>query len=96
MDYDIDDIFNPDESCFYIKQQDDMSCLIDGKRNGPKKDSSKMSILFACNATGYKLPPVFIGRSSNPRCFNNVNLREEEIFYRSNKAAWMSVETFNE
>ena len=37
MEYDIDDIFNADESCFYVKQQDDMSNLSDDKRTAQKR-----------------------------------------------------------
>ena len=44
---------------------------------------------------GNKLPPVFIGKSTHPRCFKNFDSEAEWIIYRSNSASWMSVDIFN-
>ena len=39
-----------------------------------------MRIMFACNAIGEILIPVFIGNSNNPRCFSKVDLKMKKFF----------------
>ena len=94
--FDSHDIYNADETAFYIKQQTDKSYVIGNQTDAPKKDSSKLTVLFACNAMGHKLAPVFICKSAHPRCFKNFDWNEEGIIYPSNTASWMSVDIFNE
>ena len=43
---DIQDIYNADETVFYIKQQTDKSYVTVNQTDAPKKDSSKFTVLL--------------------------------------------------
>lgn len=67
------------------------------KISGKKKNKFRITILFACNATGTeKLPPFFIGKSAKPRCFQKKTGEELGLHYRNNKKAWMTAILFEE
>ncbi len=52
---------------------------------------------IGCNADGTeKLPPLFIGKYANPRCFKKKKAGELGFFYRNNKTAWMTMVIFEE
>lgn len=40
--------------------------------------------------TGEKLPPLVIGKSQKPRCFNRVDPSALPVVYKFNKKAWMT------
>ena len=65
--------------------------------SGLKKSKQRISILFACNADGSeKLPPFFIGKAAQPRCFRKKTAKELGYYYRNNKKAWMTTALFEE
>jgi len=67
------------------------------KISGKKKNKFRITIAFACNATGTeKLPPFFIGKSAKPRCFKKKTGKELGFYYRNNKKAWMTGVLFEE
>lgn len=87
--YDKKNIFNADETALFWRLMPSKSFLVknDAARGG-KKDKSRITILFTCNADGTKKwKPFVIGKSRNPRCFKGENLPTE---YTANKTAWMT------
>lgn len=66
--------------------------------HGTKEVSSKLriTVLFACSMLGEKLRPLVIGKSENPRCFNNKNRSRFPVSYRHNDSCWMTEKYFNE
>ena len=89
------DVFNCDESALYIKGLSKYSYTL-GETNLPRKNSKKMTVLLGCSMEGEKIPLYFIGKSKNPRCFKNFNLKDNNILYGSNKATWMTASLFKD
>jgi cyanophycinase-like exopeptidase len=63
---------------------------------GQKKEKARITIHYACNATGsHKLPMWVIGKHKQPRCFRASGVKDVEalgIKWRANKKAWMTQE----
>jgi hypothetical protein len=93
--YDPKDIFNCDESCFYIRGQNSKSFVID-ENSIPKKDSEKITCLLTCSMLGEKLPLFIIGRSRKPRCFKDFDFSKLKVRYAANKTAFITSNLFNE
>ena len=89
------DIFNCDESCFYLRGQNKKSFVVD-ETTEQKKDSEKITVHFTCSMVGEKYPPFYIGKSNNPRCFKEADLSSLDIKYAANKSAFMTSILFNE
>jgi len=65
--------------------------------SGKKQDKFRITIGFACNADGSeRLPPIYIGKSKQPRCFGKRSPQDHGFNYRNNKKAWMTSELFEE
>jgi len=65
--------------------------------SGKKKDKFRITMGFACNADGSeKMPPFYIGKSKQPRCFGKRSPQDYGFNYRNNKKAWMTSELFEE
>ncbi|DAZ98245.1 TPA: LOW QUALITY PROTEIN: hypothetical protein N0F65_011713, partial [Lagenidium giganteum] len=87
--YDPNNIFNCDEAGLFYEK------VADAERRSSLKKKSRISILFACNATGTeKLTPYFIGRSQRPHCFQSKSPKDEGYQYGNNKCAWITWEIF--
>lgn len=91
--YDPKYIFNTDETALFWKLMPSKSFLVKGDAaRGGKKDKSRITILFTCNADGSKKwKPFVIGKSLKPRCFKGKDLPTE---YTANKTAWMTSKIF--
>ena len=94
--YKLKDRFNCNES--YINPFNPPDCgLATHKISGKKKNKFRLTVFFACNATGTeKLPPFFIGRSKQPCCFRKKTAKQLGFYYRNNKKAWMTRVLFEE
>jgi hypothetical protein len=67
------------------------------KLSGQKKNKFRITLSFACNATGTeKLPLFFIGKSVRPQCFQKKSGKELGFNYQGNKKAWMTSALFEE
>lgn len=87
--YDLDDIYNMDETGYYFALQPDRG-LSTEQLEGKKKDKRRITVALTCNGTGRdRLPPWIIGTAKNPRCFKNINRATLGCHYRSNHTAWM-------
>ena len=62
---------------------------------GAKKDKTRITIAFTCNASGMdRFEPLFIGHSEKPRCFKKKSGVELGFFYLHNQKAWMTAVFF--
>lgn len=94
--YKPEDRFNGDESYINPFNPPDRG-MATHKISGKKKNKFRVTIFFACNATGTeKLPPFFIGKSAKPRCFQKKTGKQLGFYYRNNKKAWMTAILFEE
>lgn len=65
--------------------------------SGRKKNKERLSIALCTNADGsHKTDPLIIGKSSKPRCFKNINIKNLPIKYSSNPKAWMLITVFQD
>ena len=65
--------------------------------SGKKKEKTRITIGFACNADGSdKFEPFFIGKAKKPRCFGKQGPNGAGYYYRHNKKAWMNSVLFEE
>lgn len=72
-DYQYKDVFNCDETGLYYKALPDKTLSVKGEASkGTKVSKERLTVMFACSATGEKLRPLVIGKAENPRCFKNV------------------------
>ncbi|XP_062599444.1 tigger transposable element-derived protein 6-like [Saccostrea cucullata] len=95
-DYDPKDIFNCDETgLFYRALPDKTLNNKDIMCKGGKSAKERLTVMFACSATGEKLKPLVIGKSNQPRCFKNIKKTTLPVDYTANKKAWMTSEIFN-
>ena len=84
--YDLDDIYNMDESGSFYNMPPDTTIA----RTQIENDKTRMTIVFTCNATGTdRFEPLFIGQAAKPRCFEGKTGEEHGFWYFNNKKAWM-------
>ncbi|KIM60149.1 hypothetical protein SCLCIDRAFT_124876 [Scleroderma citrinum Foug A] len=90
------DHFNFDETALFPYAPPDRG-LATRQLSGKKKEKIHITIGLACNADGTeKLEPIFIGKSSKPRCFKKYTPEQCGFYYRNNKKAWMTSSIFEE
>jgi hypothetical protein len=95
-EYDLPDIYNMDETGLFYNLAPDTT-ISRRQIEGSKKDKTRLTIGFTCNADGSDcLPPLFIGHAAKPRCFNKKSGAELGFFYLHNKKAWMTGVFFQE
>ena len=96
MEYSKDDTINVDETALFAFAPPDCG-LATQQMSGKKKDKFRITLSFACNASGTeKFPIVFIGRYKQPRCFKRTSPEQLGFYYRYNKTAWMTSVIFEE
>ena len=95
--YEATDIFNCDETGLYFKALPTKTLAASGDgAKGTKVSKDRLTILFACSATGEKLQPLLIGKSANPRALKNVQRNRLGVTYVANKKAWMTSAIFTD
>ena len=83
-----DDIYNADETGLFWLLLPDNSLGFTGGLHHAEEPKSRITVLVGANMTGTdKLPLMVIGKSKNPRAFNNMTVPVE---YHSNKKAWIT------
>ena len=71
VNFAFDNIFNMDETALFWRQHLTRT-LGKGQASGRKKQMERVTLGFACNATGTeKLRAIVVGKSVQPRCFKN-------------------------
>ena len=94
--YKEEDEFNLDESYLNPFNEPDRG-MATHRLYGRKKNKFRITIAFACNASGTeKLPLFFIGKSKKPHCFRGRSGKDHGFYYRNNKKAWMTASLFEE
>ena len=90
-------VYNADESCLVYKNLNKKTHVHHGEKGAPgrKNQKERVTIMPFANATGnHKLPLMLIGKSRQPRCFNNsFNPR---LHYRSSRNACQTSQLFKE
>ena len=61
---------------------------------GGKLSKDRLTVLLCGSASGEKLMPLVIGRSTNPRCFKSGHMTSLRVTYESNNKAWVTGELF--
>lgn len=96
-DFEPCNIFNCDETGLYYRALPDKTLSAKGQSaKGVKNSKERLTIMFACSATGEKLKPLVIGKASKPRCFKNIKINKLPVTWRHNKKAWMNSKIFSE
>ena len=91
------DIFNCDETGLYYRALPDRTLAAKGDNaKGTKVSKDRVTLMFACSATGEKLRPLVIGKSANPRCLKNVKRDSLGVTYVANKKGWMTTAIFTD
>ena len=61
------------------------------------KQKDRVTLMACSNATGtHKLPLVLFRKSTNPRCFKNINKSALPVAYFAPKNAWINTDIFTE
>lgn len=98
-DYNLDDVYNADETGLFYKAIPCKSLVMgDETCTGTKVSKDRLTCLLAANWSGTdKLKPLVIGKSQKPRCFKNVkDYKQLPVTWRANKKAWMNTFLFDE
>ncbi len=62
---------------------------------GFKKPKDRVTLMACANASGsIKLPLVFIHKSTNPRCFKNLDKKDLPVHYYAQTSSWMDFTIF--
>jgi DDE superfamily endonuclease/Tc5 transposase DNA-binding domain len=94
--YSLDDVYNMDETGLNTCMAPDRT-IARQRLEGAKKDKTRITIAFTCNATGTdRFEPLFIGHSAKPRCFKKKSGAELGFFYLHNEKAWMTAIFFQQ
>lgn len=92
-------IFNVDECGLYWKRMPSKSFVAREQNAAPgfKVAKDRLTILLGGNASGdFKLKPLVIYHSENPRCMKNVPKKTLPVIWKHNKKAWMTSSIFIE
>jgi hypothetical protein len=82
--YKLQDIYNMDETGLFYRMSPDKT-ISTRQIEGSKKDKTRMTVAFTCNADGLdRFTPFFIGHYQKPRCFGKKTGEEHGYWYTSN------------
>ena len=88
--YEPKDVYNMDETGLFYNMPPD-STIARQRIEGSKKDKTRITIAFTCNADGLdRFLPLFIGHAAKPRCFDKKTGEQLGYWYFNNKKAWMT------
>jgi len=93
--YALNDIFNCDETGLFRRGLPNRTLTVKSVQSkGGKLAKERVTILLTVSAVGEILQPLIIGKSANPRCFNNR--KPSGVQYYNNNSAWMTSTIFDE
>ena len=93
----LEQLYNCDETGLQYRMLPDktLACRHEKGVAGMKKQKDRVTLMACSNATGkHKLPLVCIGKSTNPRCFKNINKDALPVRYYAQRSAWMDCSIF--
>ena len=86
-----------DETGLFFRTTTDKTLFHKAERcSGGKKAKVRMTVMLCANMVGEKEKPLVIWKYKNPRCFNNINVKDLPVEYYANKNAWMTSGVFEE
>ena len=91
--YSRDQIFNCDETGIYWKRAPKSTLIAKNERQarGVKPSKDRITVLFTANSSGDCLmKPQVIYRSAKPRAYRNCNMNQLNVYWASNKKAWVT------
>uniref|UniRef100_K7FJD3 HTH CENPB-type domain-containing protein n=1 Tax=Pelodiscus sinensis TaxID=13735 RepID=K7FJD3_PELSI len=88
-------IFNVDETGLFWKKMPKHT-YIKNYLPSYKAFRNRLTVLLGGNVSGYKLKPLLIYRSKNPRAFKNISKATLPVHYHANKKAWMTLALFED
>ncbi|XP_032871920.1 tigger transposable element-derived protein 1-like isoform X2 [Amblyraja radiata] len=85
-------IFNVDETGLFWKRMPERTYIHQESRTtaGFKACTDCVTLLLGGNVSGFKLKPLLIYHSENPRALKNVSKHLLPVYYRHNRKAWMT------
>ncbi|KAM6471896.1 uncharacterized protein PHA67_002618 isoform 2-T2 [Liasis olivaceus] len=92
-------IFNVDETSLFWKRMPSRTYISKKEKTQPGFKGSKdhLTLLLGGNAQGdFKLTPMLVYRSPNPRALKGYNHSSLPVIWRSNKKAWMTQALFSD
>lgn len=91
-------IFNVDETGLFWKKMPERSYIHKEAKTMPgfKAFKDRVTLLLGGNVTGFKLKPLLIYRSENPRALSRVRKNTLPVYYRANNKAWMTQALFED
>ena len=92
-DYELEQVFNCDETGLLPHKT--LAHGMERRAEGRKKSKDGVTVGACANVIGnIKLPLLFIGKTTRPRCFSQVDMRNLPVVYKSQKNAWIFSEWF--
>lgn len=88
-------IWNVDETGLFWRGLPTRSLVLQGENaKGGKLAKERVTVCLLTSATGEKFKPFVIGKAAMPRAFNGR--LPTEVYWKSNKKAWMTASFFTE
>ncbi|XP_055522283.1 tigger transposable element-derived protein 1-like isoform X1 [Leucoraja erinacea] len=84
-------IFNVNETCLFWKRMPEHTYIHQESKTMPgfKTYKDRVTLLLGGNVSGFKLKPLLIYHSENPRALKNVSKETLPVHYRHNRKAMM-------
>lgn len=92
-------VFNIDETGLYWKRMPNRTYIAEEEKTAPgfKAAKDRCTLLLGGNAAGnYKIKPLMIYNSENPRAFRGCNKENLPVIWRSNRKAWITGSIFRD
>lgn len=93
--YTPEQIFNMDETAIYLKQVP-ARYFIHQHVKFASGFKERATVLLGGNVAGFKLKPLVIWHSENPKAFWRINKHTLPVYYRSNRKSWMTQMIFED
>lgn len=97
--YELRQIFNVDETALFWKRMPSKTYLAKDEKVSPgyKTSKDRITLLVGGNADGdFKLKPMLINRTQNPRALRLHNKNSLPVLWRANKKAWVTKSLFED
>lgn len=92
-------VFNMDETGLYWKKMPDRSYIAKEEKTMPgyKASKDRLTLLLGGNVSGdYKIKPLLVYHSENPRALKNIAKESLPVIWKSNAKAWVTQSIFQD